>query len=248
MGVEVTCSACRLVQPAATACIACAQAAPSAWPAPRVPAARRAPIWRVVAVVLLVALVPLFATGVTFLALIAFHLLRGWLLVAIGGAIAWLAYRSPLRLRPLAPLAGDVRAPLRGVVRAPCPITAERLVDNAGRVLLWRAGSVELEVATVDGERIRVSGVVRIDGPGQPAGAAVGDALRGGVDRRLRVGGHAETVTLRPGDEVELRARVRDEPVAAGYRELAVGRVAHGAPGRPVVLTVTRAVDSAPHV
>lgn len=245
----MTCSACRLVQPAAIACAACGQAAPSRWPTPRVPAPRRRAIWRVVAVVLLLALVPFFGTGITYLALITFDLLRGWLvLVVLGGLVTWLAWRSSLRLRPLAALGDDGRAPIRGVVHAPCPVAVDRLVDERGRTLLWRGGPVELEVATDTGERVRVAGIVRIDGPALPATTAAAAALRAGIDRRLRAGGRAQTVTLRPGDEVELRARVRDEPVAAGYRELAVGKVAHGEPGRPVVLFVTHVVDSTPRL
>ncbi|MCU1276883.1 MAG: hypothetical protein JWM53_429, partial [bacterium] len=151
------------------------------------------------------------------------------------------------RLLPLAACEEDRRPALRGIVRTSAPIAVDLLVDD-DRLLLWHSPPVELEVTSAAGQVVRVVGCVRVAGPASPASAAVAARMRAAVDARLRVRGTAVTVTLRDGDEVELDARLRDEPVPAGYREPAVGKVARAEPGRPVVLVVTLAVDSRGHV
>lgn len=244
----VTCSACRLAQPSAPRCAACGEAELSSWPSLRPPAApRRRRLWRVVATVLLLLTVPFGALFLFYVLTLALALFERWtVLVLLVLALWWLLRRSALRLRPL-PLE-DSPATVRGIVHGVGLLTTERLVDGGGGLLLWSAPAVELELETATGERLRVRGVVRVDGAARAGDDGVATRLRAAVDPRIAVAGRAEIVTLRPGDEVELCGRLDEQPTEAAYRESALARVAIAERGRPVALRVIRAVDSAPPV
>ena len=242
----VTCSACRLAQPPAANCAACGEAEPTSWPVLRPPAPRTRRMWRVVATVLLVATIPFAAVAVLWIVTFALALFDRWLLLVVFGLLlAWLVRRAALRLRPLPSASIDAAATARGIVRGAGLLTSERLVDGQGRLLLWSTPPAELELETATGEHIHVRGVARVDGPAKAADADVAERLRAAVDPRIAVGGMAELVTLRPGDEVELHAPLAEQPIEAGYRESALARVARGERGRPIVIRIIRPVDSA---
>jgi hypothetical protein len=138
--------------------------------------------------------------------------------------VAELPQPPPPRLLPAPRLrlgsGGELR---RGRVRAG---SAEllRARDRNG-TYLWRLFASDLEVVTSDGARLRVCGVMQIEGEGEP--------IREAPELPLPAPG-LELIRIGEGDELELRGPLSKEPSEAGYREPAEMEVMRGVAGAPI--------------
>lgn len=105
--------------------------------------------------------------------------------------------------------------------------TLLRARDRSG-TYLWRIQSEDLIVITDEGARLRVCGVMHIEGDFDPIRHAPELPLAAPGLERIRVG---------EGDELELRGPISREPSEAGYRESAEIEVMRGMAGAPIRIT-----------
>jgi hypothetical protein len=230
------------VQPAAAVCAACGQPAPSQRPILQIETTGPQSVWES----LLLTFGAPIATAAIVGGILAGPL--GWAsLASVGAGMVWLRLRRASRLRPLPQLLlEDGSRCVRGHVRADRAVVChvERLVDGSEQLLLWQARSARFEVVTATGEAAHIDGVVQVEGADTLPDDATRGRLLAGLTGGVRVGGVPKIMTLRHGDEVELWAAFREQPIPAGYRDVRVVWMACGLPGRPVRVRVARSATA----